>query len=43
VFVDDIDVNIKAAEALGMTAILHRDPAETLARLGELLGLALTG
>jgi hypothetical protein len=26
-----------------MTAILHRDPAATLARLGELLGLALTG
>jgi putative hydrolase of the HAD superfamily len=43
VFVDDIDVNIKAAEAIGMTAILHRDPAETLTRLGELLGLALTG
>ena len=43
VFVDDIDVNIEAAEAIGMTAILHRDPAETLTRLGELLGLALTG
>jgi putative hydrolase of the HAD superfamily len=43
VFVDDIDINIKAAEAIGMTAILHRHPAETLARLGELLGLALTG
>jgi putative hydrolase of the HAD superfamily len=43
VFVDDIEVNIEAAEALGMTAILHRDPLATLARLGELLGLALTG
>jgi putative hydrolase of the HAD superfamily len=43
VFVDDIDVNIKAAEAIGMTAILHHDPPATLARLGELLGLALTG
>jgi putative hydrolase of the HAD superfamily len=43
VFIDDIDVNITAAEAIGMTAILHRDPAETLTRLGELLGLALTG
>ena len=43
VFIDDIEVNIKAAEAIGMTAILHRDPAATLARLGELLGLALTG
>jgi putative hydrolase of the HAD superfamily len=43
VFVDDIEVNIEAAEAIGMTAILHRDPPETLARLSELLGLALTG
>ena len=43
VFVDDIQVNVAAAEAIGMTAILHRDPPETLVRLGELLGLALTG
>ena len=43
VFVDDIDVNIKAAEAIGMTAILHHDPPATLARLGELLGLGLRG
>ena len=43
VFIDDIDVNVSAAEAIGMTAILHRDPPTTLARLGELLGLALTG
>ena len=43
VFIDDIEVNVSAAEAIGMTAILHRDPAETLTRLGELLGLALTG
>jgi putative hydrolase of the HAD superfamily len=43
VFVDDIDVNTQAAEAIGMTAILHSDPAETLTRLGGLLGLALTG
>jgi putative hydrolase of the HAD superfamily len=43
VFVDDIEVNVTAAEAIGMTAILHHDPAATLARLGELLGLALTG
>jgi len=42
-FVDDIQVNIAAAEALGMTAILHTDPAATLARLGGLLGLPLTG
>jgi putative hydrolase of the HAD superfamily len=43
VFIDDIEVNVTAAEALGMTAILHDDPAATLARLGELLGLTLTG
>ena len=43
VFIDDIDVNVSAAEAIGMTAILHHDPAATLARLGELLGLTLTG
>ena len=43
VFIDDIEVNVAAAESIGMTAILHHDPAATLARLGELLGLTLTG
>jgi putative hydrolase of the HAD superfamily len=43
VFVDDIQVNVAAAEAVGMTAILHTDPAATLTRLGGLLGLPLTG
>ncbi len=43
VFVDDIEANTQAAEAIGMTAILHHDPVTTLAQLGELLGLALTG
>ena len=43
VFIDDIEVNVAAAEAIGMTAILHHDPAVTLARLGDLLGLPLTG
>jgi len=43
VFIDDIEVNTQAAEAIGMTTILHHDPPATLARLGELLGLALTG
>src|SRR5215468_4278640 len=43
VFVDDIQVNVTAAETLGMTAILHTDPAATLTRLGGLLGLSLTG
>lgn len=39
VFVDDIEANVAAAEAAGMTAVLHRAPEETVARLGELLGL----
>jgi putative hydrolase of the HAD superfamily len=43
VFVDDIEVNVTAAESVGMTAILHTDPAATLTRLGELLSLPLTG
>ena len=43
VFIDDIEVNVAAAESIGMTAILHRDPPTTLARLGELLGLSLSG
>ena len=43
VFVDDIQVNVAAAEAVGMTAILHTDPAATLTRLGGLLGLSLAG
>ena len=43
VFIDDLKVNVAAAEAVGMTAVLHDDPAVTVARLGEILGLPLTG
>ena len=42
VFVDDLRENCAGAEALGMTSILHRDPAATIARLEELLGLKLS-
>lgn len=42
VFVDDLRENVRGAEQVGMTAILHRDPEATLARLEELLGLALS-
>ena len=42
VFVDDLRENCSGAEALGMTAILHRDPAATIARLEELLDLKLS-
>src|SRR5215212_9674904 len=33
VFVDDLRENCEGAEAVGMTAILHRDPAATVARI----------
>jgi epoxide hydrolase-like predicted phosphatase len=41
VFVDDLRENVAGAEAVGMTAVLHRDPAETIAELERLLGLEL--
>jgi putative hydrolase of the HAD superfamily len=43
VFIDDLKVNVAAAEAIGMTAVLHSEPDATLARLSEILGLPLTG
>ena len=42
VFVDDLRENCAGAEAVGMTAVLHRDPAETIAQLERLLGLELS-
>jgi putative hydrolase of the HAD superfamily len=42
VFVDDLRENCEGAEAVGMTPIRHRDPAETIAKLGELIGLAIS-
>ena len=41
VFVDDLRENVAGAEAVGMTAVLHRDLDATLDRLEELFGLAL--
>ena len=41
VFVDDLRENCAGAEEVGMTAVLHREPGETIARLEELLGLRL--
>jgi putative hydrolase of the HAD superfamily len=41
VFVDDLRENCAGAEAVGMTAVLHRDAAETIDRLEELLGVRL--
>jgi putative hydrolase of the HAD superfamily len=42
VFVDDIPANVEGARAVGMWAILHRDPAITIPKLEELLGVRLT-
>jgi putative hydrolase of the HAD superfamily len=41
VFVDDLRENCAGAEAVGMTAVLHRDVGVTLARIEELLGVRL--
>jgi putative hydrolase of the HAD superfamily len=41
VFVDDLRENCEGAEAVGMTAVLHRGAEETLARLEQLLGVEL--
>jgi putative hydrolase of the HAD superfamily len=41
VFVDDLRENCAGAEAVGMTAILHRDPDATIARMQELLAVPL--
>jgi epoxide hydrolase-like predicted phosphatase len=41
VFVDDLRENCAGAEAVGMTAVLHRDTRDTLGRLEELLGVKL--
>ena len=41
IFVDDLRENVAGAEAVGMTAVLHRDPAETIAELERALGMQL--
>jgi epoxide hydrolase-like predicted phosphatase len=41
VFVDDLRENCEGAEAVGMTAVLHRGADSTLPRLEELLGIEL--
>ena len=41
VFVDDLRENIDGAEAVGMAGVLHRESAETIRRLEELLGVPL--
>lgn len=41
VFVDDLRENCAGAEAVGMIAVLHRDPADTIAKLEELFGITV--
>jgi putative hydrolase of the HAD superfamily len=41
VFIDDIEANVQAAEAMGMCGVLHTEPEATIRRLGDLLGLPL--
>jgi putative hydrolase of the HAD superfamily len=41
IFVDDLRENCEGAEAVGMTAVLHRDAAETIPKLGALTGVSL--
>ncbi len=41
VFIDDIQANVSAAEAVGMTGVLHTEPGATAAHLAALLGIPL--
>ena len=43
VFVDDLRENCEGAEAVGMTAVLHRGADGTLPKLEELLGVSFAG
>ena len=39
VFIDDVQANVVAAEAIGLIGLHHREPAPTITRLTDLLGL----
>jgi epoxide hydrolase-like predicted phosphatase len=41
VFVDDLPFNLKPAREMGMATVLHRESAQTVAELEQLLGVAL--
>jgi epoxide hydrolase-like predicted phosphatase len=40
VFVDDVEANIVAAQACGMTGVHHEDPVATTERVASLLGIS---
>ena len=41
VFIDDLEANVAAAAACGMTGVLHTEAAQTVAALQDLLGIPL--
>ena len=41
VFIDDVQANVVAAEAIGLVGLHHREAAPTIARLADLLGVPL--
>jgi putative hydrolase of the HAD superfamily len=43
VFIDDMEANVAAAGECGMTGLLHKEPAATVAALQDLLGVPLNG
>jgi putative hydrolase of the HAD superfamily len=43
VFIDDMPANVAAAQACGMTGMLHTEPADTARALQDLLGVSLAG
>jgi putative hydrolase of the HAD superfamily len=43
VFIDDLPANVAAAQACGMTGVLHTEPADTAKALQDLLGVPLAG
>ena len=43
VFIDDMEANVAAAAACGMTGVHHTEAAQTVAALQDLLGVPLNG
>ena len=41
VFIDDMEANVQAAEAMGMRGVLHTEPEATVQALGKLFGMSL--